>query len=275
MRYAVFLVLLSLVAGPCLADTLIDAFGPNVGSDVVGDRLFFDIKSADMQMSGNQAVVTLLLNYGGAGQHTLASYHDLVFWLNPGDLLFYDPSDPNLPLSMARYAVPLVSHDQMVIGDNNQMYQDKLKAGSLYAVGGDIVVRNSSALFASQGQSTAGYEIRPDALILANYIGGGTPSALTSGGTTLVNPYGDGSTNPFLEVTAQFTASAGFMKMITDNNNKLGFSFASATCGNDVISGVFSLPAGDTSPTPEPPASLLLAAGAGVIGLVRAFRGKR
>jgi hypothetical protein len=277
MRTLLAFFLLGVVAAS--ADTIIDTYGqnqsgcsyygPHYGScDVVGTPADYDIQSASLTMNGTKATLNLIFSYGASaaahGAATLAPFTDAGVTLNVGDVLFYDPSDPNAnylargidAYPAYKYGLALTSHDGVTAGD-------------LYKIGNGVTTQISEDILK-----------RPDLLyrflqpVWLAATAGVTP---TSAGSLAVNEY-RGSANfytsdePLLSVTAVFeTPAIGFLY-----NNQVGMTFSAATCGNDVIDGVFQFgPQGDVTNTPEPPPGVLLGAGICLIAAAGFARRRR
>jgi len=195
-------------------------------ADVIGDPNQFDISSlsfASFDGGTKRFTVEIFLNYGGGTSLSAFSIGGAFTNLNIGDLLFFSGSTV--------YAVPLVS-------------RDGLDAGDLYQVTGTQTAKQSLGLGADQDGN-----YRPNAPVWgssegATFIGDGTVTAASTGGPTN------------LKVTLAFTANDAFINGFQGST----FSFASATCGNDLIGGVIG-----GSEVPEPGTWALL--GAGLIGL--------
>src|ERR1035438_2840867 len=60
---------------------------------VIGDPLKFDIQSISVSAVGNTVTATIDFNYGGGS--SLAPFTDGSVKLQPGDLMFFDPSAPS------------------------------------------------------------------------------------------------------------------------------------------------------------------------------------
>ncbi len=195
-------------------------------ADVIGDPNFFDISSlafASFNSGTKRFTVDILFNYGGGTSLSPFSIGGAFTNLNVGDLLFFNGGNT--------YAVALVS-------------RDGLDAGDLYRVTGTQTAQQSLGLGPDQDPN-----YRPNAPVWgrsegANFVGDGTVSTVSTGGPTN------------LKVTLAFTANDAFINGFEGST----FSFASATCGNDLIGGVI-----EGSQVPEPGTWALL--GAGLIGL--------
>ena|ERR1035437_8090116 len=259
MRYVVFLVLLGCVA--CSAATLIDPFNlpqnncneslgyPYSSCDVMGDPLLFDIQKADVSITGGVATVSLYFNTGGVttdhnGNMTLGAFSVGSVSLIVGDLFFlrpdtvYDPADPNTTQYL-KFGVPLMNHGSFV-------------AGNLYKVGGAVTTETA---LQSLNDNSDLYRRNETVLMTGSGTAVGTGS-----GVTVTNNGNGTTTGALYKVTVSVpTSAADFLSIVVDN--QVGILFSSADCGNDVIQ----------SPVPEPPASVLLGAGLGLV-LLGAWR---
>ena len=206
--------------------------------DVIGNPALFDIQKASVEVAGGWATVTIYFNYGGG--ITLQPFDDGI-QLAVGDLFFYAPSDPGTYL----YGVPLSSHGGFT-------------ADNLYEVGGDTTLLTADAII-----HNSGYYYRRN----QNVWLGGLGSPETIGLPVQVSDYGDGLSRALYAATLQFPVSTDFASSVIQDG-RLGISFASAYCGNDVLEGTMSA-------APEPGMFPLLAVGAAMLAAAGALRRKR
>ena len=240
----------------CSAGTITDTFNqsqaggcsysfasPYSTCDVIGDPALFDIQQASVHIGGSWGTVTIYFNYGGG--ITLQPFTDGI-QLAVGDLFFYAPSDPGNYL----YGIPLSTHGGFV-------------ADSLYKVGG-----NTTLLTADNIINNTGYYYRRGQDV---WLGGsGTPESIGLPVPVQVANYGNGVDNAEYAATLSFAVPADFATSVIQNG-RLGISFASAYCGNDVLEGTLSA-------APEPGMFGLLAGGAAMLagsGLLRRKRAQR
>lgn len=252
MRFIRFVLLLTAlpVVAPAVSVHYIDPFGSTATScssatcDVIGDKLWFDLDSFAMsvdQVSLN-GVITISLNFGPDA--TLAPFLDFGIRLDPADVIFAKNG-------VARYGIALTSHNGVA-------------AGSLYAI-------NTSAGVLTAGEVLnlgSGYTYRPDAPVWLNNDGSGSVSSLTSGNVSSTIA-GDGVTTGRMLVTITFLATPDFFNEL--NGASFSAQFASATCGNDVMSLMFGTP--DVA-NPEP-GTVGLAALGFVLLFTKGYRSRR
>jgi hypothetical protein len=158
-----------------------------------------------------------------------------------GDLFFFDPSDTTF--TTPEYGISLVNRTTAA--------GVVLKAGDIYGIG---TVQKSSDLFSS------GYGNNTEVWI--NTITGGGPLATGIVSTPVLS-------NGDVLVTVQFSSSAFSgtpLSAYFSGAKGVGFQFESATCANDVITGVF---------TPEPSTLAMAFGGLLLAGIGRLRRKKR
>lgn len=228
MRNAFLIILtLSLSASawalPVLPLTFNDPIAANDPTDVIGDPAKFDIYSLKFNSyapATNTLQIDIRFNYGGGTALSAFNVGGGFPNLNVGDLL--------LRTSTTTYAFVLGAHNG-------------LNAGSLYQVTG---TQTAAEVL---GSPSGNY--RPNSAVWGN----GAGASLISAGSMNVNSVG-GLDNQLLATLNIVLNNTVF----NDLNNGFDFSFASATCGNDLIEG-------RVSDIPEPGTWAML--GAGLIGL--------
>jgi hypothetical protein len=267
------------------AGTLTDTFGQSQGSgsggcnnnftytssgacDVIGAPSLFDIQKASVTVdSNNLATVTLYSNLGGVSGSKLTGYTDGSINLLAGDLFFYaasnntavsnfvdqvtDFANPTANIEpYLTYAVPLVSHDNLTVGDLYQVASGKIETAS------QALATNNSA----GSLSNALYRNNLPTLFSAgtNQDQGKTQysETVTSTGDNGTNT----GTNPgaLYAVTLKFWVPSSFTAL-ESNTGSIGILWSSADCGNDFIQGTVG------TSTPEPSSFALLLGGAMLI----------
>jgi hypothetical protein len=214
------------LAMPSLPLTYTDVYG--VGSpDVLGDTNLFDIDKvifSSFDSTTKKLSIEIYFNYGGYNNTTQALDPFSIGYpfehLSVGDLLFYSGSNI--------WAVALNAHDGFV-------------AGNLYQVTGTQTAKH---VLGFDSDSTFDADYRPTQAVW----GDGAGKQLIGAGTVTSSLIGSG---PEVLSTVTFTTDLAFQSAL----DSASFSFASATCGNDVITGA----------TPEPAALTLI--GGGLLGL--------
>jgi hypothetical protein len=217
---------------------------------VIGDPLQFDIQSISVSVVGDSVTATIDFNYGG-GQ-SLAPFTDGNVKLQPGDLFFFDPSDPN---QVNLYGVALNS--------SRPGSHYNFTAGDLYQLGGNITVETAKTAL---GNPSGAYYRPTEPVLMVDNVGTPVPAGIGNG--VSVTTLGNGKTAAEYAVTVQFAASPGLQSLL--QSGSVGVSFASADCGNAVLSGVIT----GFTPTPEPEGAVLMGLGIGLIGVARYWRRK-
>lgn len=227
-----------------------DTFHPgdecgNATCDVVGNRNSFDIQKVVLsyETDSNMVTAAVFLNYGN---DTLSPFKVSGITLNIGDLLFGEDGQ-------WLYGVPVEAHAG---SPNGGPSSGTVEAGHLYQIN-----NGSGILTAGQVLNYPNAEYRPAAPVWLRNQGGSLTELTGTGGTQIVSTNGDGVTAGRIHADVTFLATPEFLSAF----NSPGFSFqwASATCGNDVISLA----------TPEPVSTVLIGGGLVFLGLMRRRRG--
>lgn len=227
---------------------------PGAGTDVIGDRTMFDIQKAAVRVDESSSQIDLFYNFG-PGQRSLAPW--IPFYsiqLDTGDLL--------LSVNGAwAFGIPLVTHAG---SPNGGPAGGTVQAGHVYQIDATDGVQTAKQVLNNPG----GVIYRPDqAVWLWNHQGSLTDVAT---GWVTVAAFGvDGTTSPKFQVTIDFPTPPELYQAYADGT--LAMTFASATCGNDVISGLIVGRVDDPPEVPEPNSAALLGGGLLLLVPVRFF----
>lgn len=219
-------------ATPSYTTTISDPFAPgdacaSTSCDVVAngntDRVYFDIQQAVITVSGSTISVSLSFDYG-TGNTNLNQFNDDGINLNVGDLFLTVDGQQE-------YVAPLQSHSGLTAGDLYSVGTNGVQtAQTVLGNPSGVIYRNSATVWGNSN----------DSLVEA-----GTESIVASGS--------DGTTVPKFDVTLTFSdAAVAALAADAGNASTFGIYFASATCGNDIISGDGSTGSITNSATPEP-----------------------
>ena len=196
-------------------------------SDVIGDPNLFEIDYLKLAgINGNTLQVDIRFNFGGGAGLTPFNIGGGFPTLSVGDLIFRTPTN--------RYAFILGSHNG-------------LAANGLYQITGTQTAQTVL------GSPSGNY--RPNAEVWASATGA---QLLSTGSSGIVTVNGN-STNLLASLYLPLTSN-----MLADLNNGFDVYFASATCGNDEVTGTVP-PTG----VPEPGTWAMLGAGLAAIGCYR------
>jgi len=216
---------------------------PFSNCDVIGSESLFDIQKISVTVSPSYINATVFFNFGGGS--SLSSFNVGSATLNVGDLFFYDPSSPQTShydslLTYPEYAfgVPMVNHDG-------------LTAGNLYQVANFDSLQTADSILNLSGQ-----DYRRTQPV---WMTSGEPLASTGNGVSVTTTGADGVTGALYAASVKIPTTTAFLNLI--KNNQIGIGFESATCGNDVLTGLIAVTA------PEPSCMPLMAAGFGLMGL--------
>ncbi|MBX9600210.1 MAG: PEP-CTERM sorting domain-containing protein [Bryobacteraceae bacterium] len=211
---------------------------PFSNCDVIGDKNKYDIEKVDVRVGFDTTTVRVYLNYGGGS--TLAPFSDGLP-LRIGDFFLYRPGTSTATnVGSGAYGVVLNTHGAFV-------------TGGVYAVGTNGI----NTATADQLLNNTGYVYRRNVDVLMTGAAPGNPLSL---GTVNVSTVGNGTSTARFLATIQFANPANFFNSLINANNEIAFSFSSAICANDLITGTVSA-------VPEPAEWAALIAGLGLIGV--------
>ncbi len=239
---------------------IVDPFNTNNG-DVVGDTREFDIQKAEIEVGRALTTVSLFYNFG-PGNSTLNSFAVDSIRLDTGDIFF------TLGGAYA-YGVPLLSHAGSTNGGTTG---GMVEAGHVYQVN-----NSGGTMTARQALHDPAAQYRPEQVVwLRNAAGSLTDLTSANPGTITILPLGsDGVNSPKFQVNLSVsTPDALYQDYV---GGLLGVSFASATCGNDVIAAALGFPPQPQmqSETAEPAPLLLAVTGLAGIGWLRRRKSSR
>lgn len=214
-------------AMPNLPITFQDELASQNPSDVIGDPNLFDIDYLSLTNPLNGTMqVDIRFNYGGGASLSAFTIGGFAPALNVGD--FFITTGANT------YAYILNSHNGLV---TNGLYQISGTQTSATVLGNPAgTYRGSAPVWASP-----------------------TGAQLLATGTSSIGTVNGNTTNLLASLYLPLTAN-----MLADLSNGFDIYFASATCGNDEITG--TVPA---TGVPEPGTWAMLSAGLLLIGLSR------
>jgi hypothetical protein len=257
--------------------TISDPYGPggscsDPSCDVIGNYLYFDIQSASLSVTGDQATVTLLFNdeNNTLSPYTLTSGSNSLN-LNVGDMFFYDPAN-----STDVYGVPLVTHKNYAPAGSNAKGTLTYTAGYLYdvATGGALTPKQA---LTDTNSSISGWTYRPDQYYNGkdyNYVAINNATQTDTGSVVSIIPTPGGPTSSTAGLTVTVTFKTDGAKLANGNpmftTGPVDFEFGSADCANDIITGTFS----GYYQTPEP-SSFALAFGGLLLAGIGLIRRKR
>ncbi|MEO8027734.1 MAG: hypothetical protein ABI823_14725 [Bryobacteraceae bacterium] len=235
-----------------------DAF-PGTNGDVIGDPRSFDIQFANVLITPSTTTVELRFNFGAVGGSTLDAFqYSWSPWLSVGDLLFVENGAP-------KWGVPLADHAGSLNGgpDSNLLF-----AGQMYEVlngGGWYTAREAL-------NDPPNNIYRYDSPVWLRDANGSLSASGFAGFVNVDYLGGDGLVTPRFSVIV--TVPTPTELYLAFQSGGLSFSFASATCGNDIISG-FLDPAFDVGAGANPEPSTWILAATGLLAIIRTKRGRR
>lgn len=240
-------------ADPMVQGTIYDGTFPGSsctsGCDVIGDRSSFDIEKIELFLGPHTSTVNIFTNYGttppNQWSYNATGAHPPRLDLNLGDLFF---------TFGGTFAYGIV----LAADGHGGFLQDRL-----YEVGDGVTTQTASQVLGIHSYPQSSWIFRDNAVVWL----GGTPSTPLAQGTHTVTNRGTGS-DPRWIVSVTFPSAAVWDDAVA--HGRVGVSFASATCGNDIITGEIAVV------VPEPATgALLLGGGLMVWGYRRLARARR
>ncbi len=230
---------------------------PGTNGDVIGDPRSFDIQFANVSITRSSLTIEITLNFGLPGQSNVDAFrYDWSPWLSIGDILFLENGIP-------RWGAPVADHAGSINGGPSS---NLLFAGQMYSV------NNENGWFTARQalQDSTNY-YRYDSPVWLRDTAGSLAAVGTAGFVNVSYLGGDGTVTPRFRVSLTVATPADLFA--SWQSGLLSFSFASASCGNDIISGMLDPQLDLSPPTPEPSSLLLAATGLlAVIALRRRAR---
>ncbi len=216
----------SVWALPTAPMTFTDDLASQNPADVIGDPKLFDIHYVTFtSLSANKLQIDIRFNYGGGTSLSGFTIPGFTPTLNVGDF-FFETAD-------ATYAYILKGHNGL-------------------ATNGFYEIENTRTARNVLGNPAGQY--RPDAEVWASSNG----AQILARGTNTVTTVGGNSRSLLSSIVLTLPAGA-----LSDLNGGFDFYFASATCGNDEITG--TVPAD----VPEPGTWAMLGSGLLAVGFLR------
>ena len=221
---------LLLAAAPVVAGAMTvyysDPFGAAATScaspscDVIGASAYYDLGGFSLSFDPVTRLVTVTVatNFGPNG--TLSPFLDYGIRLDAADIIFTRDNHP-------AYGVAITSHTGVI-------------AGTFYSLSTTAALLTAYDVL----QLGDGWVYRPTTPVWIRNDGAGSVTALSNGAVSSAIT-GNGTTTPYMTISASFVASQLFMDELLAG--RIGFQVSSATCGNDVLSGTLNF-----GQTPEP-----------------------
>jgi len=219
---------------------------PGTNGDVIGDARSFDIQFANITINETVLTVEIGFNFGALNQSNLDSFrYDWSPWLSPGDILFTTAN------GIPRWGVPIADHAGSLNGgaDSNLLF-----AGQMYEV-----LNSSGFMTARQALNDSKTYYRYDSPVWLRDSGGSLAASGFPGFVNVNYLGGDGTLGPRFNVFLTVATPAGLYELY--EAEQLYFTFGSATCGNDIISGFLDPEYGGDSANPEPSTWILFTTG--------------